>query len=127
VYVMNADGSDPTALLQGPFFTADGHQFYFQPAWSPDGRRIAMVVCGYASDDCYPDSSIGTANSDGSGLTLVAAAGGFARPAWSPEGGRIAFGATTCRSCPSDVYVMRADGSERRLLVANGSSPAWRR
>lgn len=127
LYVMNADGSDPNVVLEGPFFAVDGHQFYFQPAWSPDGRRIAMVVCGYAWDNCYPESSIGIANADGSGLTLFAAAGGFARPAWSPEGGRIAFGATRCRTCPSDIYVMRVDGSERRLLVANGSSPAWRR
>jgi Tol biopolymer transport system component len=124
---MGADGSDPKVVLQGPFFWADGLQFYFQPAWSPDGRRIAMVVCGYAWDNCYPDSRIGIANADGSGLTLIAAAGGFARPAWSPDGGRIAFGVTTCRTCASDLYVMRTDGTERRLLVANGSSPAWRR
>jgi TolB protein len=127
LYVMNADGSDPKVVLQGPFFFTDGLQFYFQPAWSPDGRRIAMVVCGYAWDNCHPDSSIGIANSDGSGLTLVAPAGGLARPTWSPEGGRIAFGVTTCRTCPSDIYVMQADGRERRLLVTNGSSPAWRR
>ena len=36
-----------------------------------------MVVCGYAWDNCYPDSRIGIANADGSGLTLVATAGGF--------------------------------------------------
>jgi Tol biopolymer transport system component len=127
LYTMNADGSDPRVVVQGPFFAVDGLQFYFQPAWSPDGRRIAMVVCGYAWDNCFPDSRIAIANPDGSGLTLIAAAGGYARPAWSPEGGRIAFGVTTCRTCRSDLYVMRADGSERRLLVANGSDPAWRR
>jgi hypothetical protein len=26
---------------------------------------------------------------------------------------------------PSDIWVMRRDGSDARLLVQNGTSPAW--
>jgi TolB protein len=126
LYVMNADGTGVGPLLQGPFFWKDGLTFYFQPAWSPDGRKIAVVVCPYAWDDCYPDSSIAIANADGSGLTTITAAGGFARPTWSPNGSHLAYSSTFCRTCPSSIYVVRADGSEKRLLIADGHSPAWR-
>jgi Tol biopolymer transport system component len=71
VYVMTADGSSITTLLEGSFFRPD-ELFSFQPSWSPDGGKIAVVVCAYAWDNCYPSSSIAIANADGSGLkTLV--------------------------------------------------------
>jgi hypothetical protein len=126
LYVMKADGSGVAPLLEGPFFANDGLTFYFQPAWSPDGHRIAVVVCGWAWDNCYPDSNVALANADGSGLTTVASAGGYARPAWSPNGNEIAFSSSSCRTCRSDIYVVRTNG-DRRLLVADGHSPSWRR
>jgi len=125
LYVMNADGSGIQPLLEGPFFANDG-VFYFQPAWSPDGRRIAVVVCGWAWAFCYPNSSVAVANADGSGLTTLAAAGGYARPTWSPSGDEIAFSSASCPTCRSDIYVVRANGSDRRLLVTDGHSPSWR-
>src|SRR5688572_24541761 len=33
VYAMNADGSNITTLFAGPFFSKDGHTFFFQPSW----------------------------------------------------------------------------------------------
>ena len=126
LYVMNADGSGVTVLAEGPFAFADGLTFYFQPAWSPDGRRIAVVVCGYAWDNCYPNSSVAVMNADGSGLTTVAQAGGFARPTWSPDGTQLAFSSATCRTCSSSIYLVQADGSGRRLLITDGHSPSWR-
>jgi len=126
LYVMNADGSGVKALLEAPF--GDGaFTFYFQPAWSPDEHRIAVVVCVDAWDDCYPDSNVAVANAEGSGLTTLAAAGGLARPAWSPSGDEIAFSSASCRTCRSDIYVVRVNGSDRRLLVTDGHNPSWRR
>lgn len=125
LYVMNANGSNITPLILGPFF-APG-VFYFQPAWSPDGGKLAMVVCGYAWDNCYPDSAVSVANADGSAITTVVAAGGFARPTWSPDGTTIAFGSRSCRTCVSSLRAVRLDGSSTTLIFANGHSPSWRR
>jgi dipeptidyl aminopeptidase/acylaminoacyl peptidase len=113
-------------LLLGPFFYVDGLTYYFQSAWSPDGQSIAVVVCPYAWDNCYPDSAIAILNPDGSGLREVAEAGGFASPSWSPDGRWIAFGSTTCRSCPSSLRFVSSDGEKQGLILDDGHSPAWR-
>jgi Tol biopolymer transport system component len=126
VYVMNADGSNITSLFAGPFFSKDGQIFYFQPSWSPDGRKIAVVVCGYAWDNCYPSSSIAIANGDGDGLTTLVQAGGFARPTWSPDGGTIAFSSKACRNCAGSLRYVSTDGTKSGLIFSNGHSPAWR-
>lgn len=126
LYVMNADGSNVTAVLTGSFFSVDGLTFYFQPAWSPDGRTIAVTVCPYAWDNCYPNSAVAVVNTDGSGLRTIAPAGGFARPTWSPDGRTIAFASTACRDCASSVHYATADGSRIGVIVTNAHSPAWR-
>lgn len=55
------------------------------------------------------------------------------QPAYSPDGGQIAFvdGLSRTRellgadAIETPIYVARADGSRRRLLVADGSWPVW--
>lgn len=125
VYVMNADGSNIRPLIEGPFAWPD-NRFYFQPSWSPDGQKIAVVVCVYAWENCYPSSSIAITNADGTGLTTLVEAGGYARPTWSPDGSTIAFGSRTCSGCVSSLRYTRVDGSASGLISSNGHSPAWR-
>ena len=126
VYVMNADGSRITSLFDaGPFFSKDS-PVYFQPSWSPDGGKIAVVVCPRAWDDCHPNSSIGIANADGSELKILAQAGGFSRPTWSPDGSTIAFSIQACRTCAGSLRYVSTDGTTSGLIFSNGHSPAWR-
>ena len=124
VYVMNADGSQITTLFEGPFFGP--WIYYFQPSWSPDTEKIAVVVCPRAWSDCYPDSSIAIANADGSGLKTLVETSGFARPTWSPDGSTIAFSSQACIGCVGELRYVSADGSKSGVIFSNGHDAAWR-
>jgi len=125
LYVMEADGSAVTRLLAGPL-PGPPWTYYFQPAWSPDGAKIAVVACEYARDNCYPSSSIAIAKADGSGLKPLVKTSGYARPTWSPDGGTIAFASQACRACVPELRYVTADGGRSGVILSNGHHPAWR-
>ncbi len=82
------------------------------PRWSPDGREIAYVRGPGEDAINHSAANIFVMRSDGSHVRKITR---FDRelesPAWSPDGRRIAFISGV------DVYVMKSDGSRRRLIV----------
>jgi Tol biopolymer transport system component len=113
IYVMNADGSDERNLTKR-------RGLDYSPAWSPDGKKIAFgsVRGGRAA--------IWVMGTDGSGRKRLNKVYGE-YPAWSPDGRKIAFDHLTS-SNNWDIWVMNADGSHARPLIATKWSeqgPAW--
>jgi uncharacterized membrane protein/type II secretory pathway pseudopilin PulG len=92
-----------------------------QPAWSPNGDRIAFSTGRDGNNEIY------LMNPDGSGLVNLTQNPASDRyPAWSPDGERIAF--TSDRDGNSEIYIMRADGSEVSNISNNpaeDSQPGW--
>lgn len=113
-------------------FTLDGHtglvqrltSSYYdnQPAWSPDGTRIAFTR--YTSD-YWLAADIWVMNANGAELTRVTTGSGFSSPSWSPDGDALVFSGVGCvYYC--DIYVQSlAEGSAPRHLATSAADPAW--
>lgn len=114
VYLVYEDGSDVRQLTSGGSVEAD-------PAWSPDGSKLAFVSDRDGNPEIY------TMNADGSGVARLTTNGeADYQPAWSPDGRKIAFASR--RTGDAEIFVMNADGSSPvRLTTIPGDdyAPAW--
>lgn len=136
LYVMNADGSGVARLTE----TQDLNER--QPAWSPDGTKIAFTGSEehrkdpgnvYSYEETY---DVYTINADGTGKTrLTDGAGDNYDPAWSPDGDTIAFASSrdaASFSTSAEIYAMQAapegpSNGPLRLTDTRSSnhSPDW--
>jgi Tol biopolymer transport system component len=128
-------------------FSGFAGPYSYEPAWTPDGKRIAYVSGSYNIVGDY-FTSICVMNADGSnkqvliqgdsftevaspdftpegqlvyergGAVAGAASGGGGYPAVSPDGDSIAYVSA------GNVYVARTNGLDDRML-APGEEPAW--
>ncbi len=130
IYVMNADGSDFRQVTHpGPPYASRPDT---QPAWSPDGARIAFARYGGEFAPGVPGlgpSDIWIVDLDGSPerrLTPSARAGtsGATSPVWSPDGTDVGFlidadpsGEDTGIN-ETDIDVIGADGTGLRTLFS---------
>ena len=119
IYAMNADGGRQKRLTRTEVDTSTPAGLFFQidPAWSPDGAKIAFASRREGSSDIY------VMRADGSGTQrLTATRVDDNHPTWAPNGQQIAF------KRADDIYVMTADGTLAHDIshaIGSDSDPAW--
>lgn len=115
IWIKNLETGETTLLGNG-----------YQPAFSPDGSKIAYVKYASNAKSC----SIWTMDIDGGNQAqLTDAKSGFAsKPCWSPDGKQIAFQATNKNKKDADIYVINVDGDNVIQMTKNKSvdmHPHW--
>lgn len=149
ILAINLKGEQVPILGHFPAVTVFGaHAWWsvvgFDPAWSPDGRRLAFAVMDLSENGpkAYARSGIWAARVDGSQARRVYDASGSIQgmdwpsgwpsaPAWSSDGRWLAFVSDVVlpSSYPGEIFVVRSDGGGLRALTKtktiDESDPAW--
>ncbi len=119
IFAMAGDGGGQHRLTSHDVDVSSPQALFFQidPAWSPDGSRIAFSSRRSGTFDIYVMSADGTGT-----RRLTSGKAVDAHPSFSPDGRRIVF------ARDSDIYVMAADGTGLRQISgveAEDGEPAW--
>jgi TolB protein len=112
IFVMDLGG--PEYPMPNPGFVVEKR---LQPAWSPDGLRLAY----------YQDGGISTSKPDYGEHVTWPSQGFDEQPAWSPDGTRIAY-ASFYQGAPEQVWVANANGTDPVQLTfspGENTEPAW--
>jgi RNA polymerase sigma-70 factor, ECF subfamily len=111
LYVEDADGGNRQLLAAGECNAG----YLTEPAWSPDGSRIAFTIYR----ECPHTYAIAVVNADGTGRQELMNVRGPSGPSWSPDGSRLVFSASNHR-----MLMVRLDGSGLQE-IGDGRAPSW--
>ena len=119
LFTMLADGSDVQALA--PELTRIA---LYPPVWSPDGESLAFLAYGLKES---LRRTLYTVKADGSELTNVRSPflDSLSLPAWSPDGQWLAQAQFEGDNVA--LVTLKADGSERKLLITITSKDGFQR
>jgi len=112
--------------------TANGHRvrdltlgfatYNMDPAWSPNGRRIALAIGAHGG-------AIAVMNADGtSRRALDSTSTGFSleSPSWSPDGRWIVYSTDFGNGTPKrGIFLVRPNGRDSHQILDGGFDPQW--
>ena len=117
VHIVNSDGSGDTLV-----YTSLEDVVLFRPAFSPDGKTIAL---SYYDDHDGSYSIILLSLTDGTIQFLINLAGGSPMlPAYSPDGKKLVYVALDSSGF-NQVYIANADGSSSHKITSLSSSASY--
>lgn len=120
-------GARPRQVTKGDFDVSE-------PAWTPDGRRLAFVADPGKDTNLDPHSRIFSVRASGGPIReMVALAGDVLSPAFSPDGRHLAFVGTDVADPPNhaqpSVWVAELQGGTAQDLTGSLDRPigdwAW--
>ena len=123
IYAANIDGSGLRRLTTG-------EEMDEQPAWSPDGTRIAFRSRRSGEWDIWVMDANGTGQTNLM-LDVRPATSTESGPTWSPDGSRILYSSDIDGFTYAKLWTMRADGGDKRRLPVAGAvtdvdlEPSW--
>ena len=129
IELIRTDGTFRTVLVYG--YSDYYYDSYLpqDPAWSPDGARVAYAAqyISYYSSNSW---SIAVTSADGSvSVEPISNSSFTGDPAWSPDGSRLAFASDAAAGGSSIDMLSATGGSVTRLTNAPSSvydyNPAW--
>jgi dipeptidyl aminopeptidase/acylaminoacyl peptidase len=122
IYVMNAHGSDMRRLTD---LNSEMNPFE-PPLWSPDCRRILYSIETLFIDDItHFDDIFVVDTATGISMNLTNSPNADdGQYGWSPNGRKVAFYESDASGVGA-VYVMNADGTNRRKVIGNAGAPSW--
>jgi TolB protein len=128
IYLMNSDGSNPVVLvsnldgiIEAPTFSVDGTKVMFTRDVSPsssgsnrqlDAHVFIIDITSKVITDISSQKPAGTNDTN---------------PRFSPNGAYIIFeSASNVTSSEKSIWIMDADGDNRKQLFSNAEMPDWR-
>jgi eukaryotic-like serine/threonine-protein kinase len=120
IFLMNFESSEVEQLT----FEAEGA---CQPAWSPNGMKLAYISPCSGRKERYEGASIFIISLDTHRSDLISTLGtGDYDPAWSPDGSRLAF--TSLQTGKPQIFIYEFGAGTSHLLMNRSivnQMPAW--
>lgn len=112
LFTINADGSNLTRVLTMPDYT-----FIGSPSCSHDGQRIAVDAWHALYGEQAEKNEVLILSVDGKDVKSL---GSGCMPSWSTDDKQLVFGVRG-----KGIWIMNADGSDRRQVAADGWGAEW--